>query len=79
VSNSDHSATTSTHDERSTEELRSHMNAIDRVMATVEFDTSGIFVRANDLFFEAMGYTPAELQGAHHRLFVSEADSKAAG
>ena len=44
--------------------------AIDRSQATIEFDLTGIILTANANFLSAMGYTLAEVQGKHHRIFV---------
>ena len=47
------------------------LKAISRSMATIEFDTEGNILGANDNFLAIMGYTMAELQGKHHRMFCS--------
>ena len=44
--------------------------AIERSMGVIEFKPDGTIVRANDLFLAAVGYTQAEIQGRHHRIFV---------
>jgi PAS domain S-box-containing protein len=46
--------------------------ALGRSMAVVEFALDGTIVTANLRFLEAMGYTLAEIQGKHHRIFVDE-------
>ncbi|QJW98247.1 methyl-accepting chemotaxis protein [Frigoriglobus tundricola] len=47
--------------------------AIDKTQAVVEFKPDGTIVTANDNFLAALGYTLAEIQGQHHRLFVDPA------
>lgn len=44
--------------------------AINRSQATIEFQPDGTIVSANDNFLDAMGYSLAEIQGKHHRMFV---------
>jgi methyl-accepting chemotaxis protein len=44
--------------------------AIERSMGVIEFKPDGTIVRANDLFLTMVGYTQAEIQGRHHRIFV---------
>ena len=44
--------------------------AIERSMGVIEFKPDGTIVRANDLFLAVVGYTQAEIQGRHHRIFV---------
>ncbi|MBN2607429.1 MAG: PAS domain-containing protein, partial [Thiotrichales bacterium] len=46
------------------------IDAINRVMAVIEFDLGGHILNANDNFMTAMGYQLSEIQGKHHRLFV---------
>lgn len=53
-------------------ELKARLDAIDRAQALVEFQLDGTIVDANDNFLEIMGYTRAQVVGAHHRIFVSE-------
>ena len=49
------------------------INAIDRVMAVIEFNTDGSIITANSNFSSAMGYTLDEIQGRHHRMFAEAA------
>ncbi len=51
--------------------------AINQSLATIEFTTEGIVQTANDNFLKLMGYSLAEIQGKHHRMFVmpDEAES----
>jgi len=44
--------------------------AIDKVMATIEFDLNGTIQTANDNFLNTLGYTLDEIQGQHHSMFV---------
>ncbi|MBF0606925.1 MAG: PAS domain S-box protein [Candidatus Magnetobacterium sp. LHC-1] len=52
--------------------------AIEKSMAVIEFTTNGTILRANDIFLESMGYDSHEIEGKHHRIFVSKeyADSQ---
>ncbi|MBV8048182.1 MAG: PAS domain S-box protein [Paludibacterium sp.] len=43
------------------------LDAIDRVMATIEFKPDGTITAANDNFLRVMGYSAQELIGKHHR------------
>ena len=47
--------------------------AIGKAQAVIEFKPDGTIVTANDNFLATMGYTLAEIQGQHHRLFVDPA------
>lgn len=47
------------------------MLAISRSSAVIEFDLEGIILTANDNFLQAMGYALSEIQGKHHRIFVT--------
>ncbi|WP_407703761.1 methyl-accepting chemotaxis protein [Xaviernesmea oryzae] len=42
-------------------------------MAIIEFDMDGKILKANKNFCELMGYTPEEIVGKHHRIFVDSA------
>ncbi len=46
--------------------------AIDRSMAVIEFSIDGEILAANDKFLEIVGYSLAEIQGRHHKIFVDE-------
>lgn len=48
------------------------LTALDRLQARIEFTTDGTIVTANDNFLAVMGYSLAEIQGRHHRMFVAE-------
>lgn len=54
------------------------LSAISRSMAIIEFDLQGNILTANDNFLKTMGYTLAEIQGKHHRLFVEPAFAQSA-
>ncbi len=54
-------------------ELDSHVNAIHRAMAVIEFDVDGTVLTANENFLEAVGYELAEIQGKHHSIFCDRA------
>ncbi|MFK7887776.1 MAG: PAS domain S-box protein, partial [Gammaproteobacteria bacterium] len=47
------------------------MDAVNRLQAVIEFDTSGIIQSANDNFLGAMGYELDEIVGKHHRIFCT--------
>jgi methyl-accepting chemotaxis protein len=49
------------------------MDAILRAQAVIEFNMDGTIITANDNFLKAMGYSLAEIQGKHHRMFVEPA------
>lgn len=50
-------------------ERKSMLEAIDRSMATIEFDLEGRVLTANDNFLRTMGYSLGEIAGKHHRTF----------
>ncbi|KSB89351.1 chemotaxis protein [Caulobacter vibrioides] len=52
--------------------------ALDRSLATIEFDPKGRILTANENFCTAMGYALTEIVGQHHSLFV-EPDYAASG
>ena len=56
---------------QSMHELKSQTEAVSRSMATIEFDLSGKILKANDNFYQTMGYTESEIVGQHHRIFCS--------
>lgn len=57
-------------------ERQSQIDAINRVMAMVEFDLNGTVLNANNIFLEASGYRIDEIRGSHHSLFVEEEHRK---
>lgn len=60
-------------------EQQAIITAIHRSQAVIEFRLDGTILTANDNFLRAMGYTLAEVQGQHHRMFVSPEDAASAG
>lgn len=57
---------------------KEQINAINRSQAIIHFELDGTILWANENFLAAMGYQLEEIQGKHHRLFVTqdEANSK---
>ncbi|TFF04090.1 PAS domain S-box protein [Pseudomonas sp. BCA14] len=49
-------------------------SALNRSMAIIQFNLAGEVVHANESFVQAMGYSAAELQGKHHRIFCLAQD-----
>ncbi|AYD03386.1 PAS domain-containing methyl-accepting chemotaxis protein [Neorhizobium sp. NCHU2750] len=49
------------------------INAISRAQATIEFNTDGTIIGANENFLAALGYKLDEIVGRHHRIFVDQA------
>ena len=47
------------------------VEALSRSQAMIEFTPEGIILRANDNFYQAMGYTADEVVGKHHSTFAS--------
>ncbi|MGV3591273.1 MAG: methyl-accepting chemotaxis protein [Gammaproteobacteria bacterium] len=48
------------------------MAAINKAQAVIEFRLDGTVITANANFLDTLGYTLAEIQGKHHRMFVDE-------
>lgn len=46
--------------------------AINRSMATIEFEPDGTIIRANQNFLDAIGYQEEDVRGKHHRIFCDE-------
>ncbi len=55
------------------EAQRDLLTALDRALAVIEFSLDGTILTANDNFLAAVGYTLAEVQGRHHRIFCDDA------
>jgi methyl-accepting chemotaxis protein len=55
------------------------VQAIGRSQAVIEFNLDGTIVAANENFLGAMGYSLAEIQGRHHRMFVDSAERDSGG
>jgi methyl-accepting chemotaxis protein len=49
---------------------KSLLRALDRSLAFIDFDPTGIIISANENFCKLMGYELAEIRGHHHRIFV---------
>ena len=54
-------------------DLEGKVAAIDKVMATIEFDLAGKILTANANFLGALGYRLEEVVGRHHSMFVEPA------
>ena len=52
-------------------DLEGQIAAIGRSQAVIEFDLEGNVLAANDNFCKALGYSPADLRGRHHSMFVA--------
>ena len=50
-------------------EMQGVTNAISKAQAVIEFNLDGTVITANDNFLNTLGYSLAEIQGQHHRLF----------
>lgn len=50
------------------------MNALNHSLAIIEFDPAGYILTANENFLNTLGYTLSEIQGKHHRLFISKTE-----
>lgn len=53
-------------------ELDNYLNAINKTVASVEFDLTGNFISANDIFTSIMGYAPGQLETMHYMDMVPE-------
>ncbi|PHX39005.1 chemotaxis protein [Pseudomonas sp. NZIPFR-PS5] len=47
------------------------LEAINRSMASIEFDLNGVVLKANDNFFNTMRYRPEQVIGKEHRVFCT--------
>ena len=54
------------------------LTALDKSLATIEFDTRGVILKANPHFCQALGYDESEIVGKHHRIFVEAGHTKTA-
>lgn len=52
------------------------IEAIGKSQAVIEFDLNGTILSANDNFLKTIGYTLQEIQGKHHRMFVTPAHAQ---
>jgi methyl-accepting chemotaxis protein len=51
-------------------DVEGQLAAIGKSQAVIEFNLDGTVITANQNFLQAMGYSLAEIQGRHHRMFV---------
>ncbi|QDU95423.1 methyl-accepting chemotaxis protein [Lignipirellula cremea] len=49
------------------------IDAVSAAFAMIEFEPDGTIVNANQNFLDTVGYSLAEIQGKHHRMFVDPA------
>ena len=49
--------------------MAAKLKAIDRSLATIEFELDGQIITANENFLATVGYTLEEIRGKHHSLF----------
>jgi methyl-accepting chemotaxis protein len=52
---------------------KAQLAAISKSQAVIEFELDGTIRTANENFLQAMGYSLAEVQGRHHRIFADPA------
>ena len=60
----------------SAKDLENRMTAIQRSQAVIEFNLDGTILTANPNFTQTMGYSLAEITGAHHRMFVDPEEAR---
>ncbi len=60
------------------QETAGQLAAIRKSHAVIEFEMDGTIITANDAFLNAMGYTLAEVQGRHHKIFVDPEERESA-
>lgn len=65
-------ATDVTEERRRNADHQGQLAAISKSQAVIEFDMDGKIRGANENFLNAMGYSAAEVEGNHHRMFVTE-------
>ena len=53
-------------------DFEGQIQAVGKAQAVIEFNLDGTIITANNNFLNALGYTLAEVQGQHHRMFVEE-------
>lgn len=54
-------------------DFQGQLNAINKSQAVIEFNMDGTIIGANHNFLETVGYSLAEIQGKHHRMFCESA------
>lgn len=69
-------ATDVTAEQRQAADMQSRLKAIDRAQGVIEFDLDGTILDVNDNFLRAVGYDRDEVQGQHHRMFVSAEEAR---
>ena len=52
------------------------LRALERVQAVIEFNMDGIILDANDNFLNNVGYRRDEIQGQHHKMFLTSGDAE---
>jgi methyl-accepting chemotaxis protein len=52
-------------------DYQGQLSAIGKSQAVIEFNLDGTIITANENFLKTVGYSLAEIQGKHHRLFVT--------
>jgi len=57
-------------------DLENEMAAIQKSQAVIEFNLDGTIITANGNFLTTMGYSLAEISGAHHRMFVDPDEAR---
>lgn len=57
-------------------ELKSHMDAINKTIASCEYDMGGSLVDANQIFLGITGYSLDEIKGKHHFDLIPESEKK---
>jgi PAS domain S-box-containing protein len=60
--------------QRGQAEVEGTLRAMNDSLAVVEFDPEGHVLKANHVFLDLMGYSMAEVQGEHHRIFMNKDD-----
>src|SRR5437899_3140451 len=53
-------------------ELKAIVAALDSSQAMIQFKMDGTVITANHNFLAVLGYSLAEIQGQHHRMFVDD-------
>jgi len=53
-------------------DVSGQIDALNKVMATIEFQLDGTIIKANENFLVTVGYSLSEIQGKHHNMFVDE-------
>lgn len=64
-------ATNVTEEKLRSNEFSAKVDAIDRSLATIEFDLDGKVISANENFLRTIGYSLREIVGQHHSMFCS--------